>query len=260
MEKIYINEKKILTKYYPDKNETIIRIPDGVCSIGTQFLHSYEDGVKEIIIPPSVTEIQKYAFYNCKDLEVITFEDNTIIEDIGEGAFKGCEKLQEIQLPSIKTISKFMFEYCFSLKNITIPNSVIKIETSAFEKCRSLEEIILPVSVKRVAYCAFYQCDSLTKVTVNGYDNTNNSDLIIEGKAFIGCKNLKTIIFPKSIKSIESEAFKYCEKLSEIYIANKQEYCAFNEFRKNWDNNTGNYTFKFEDETILTKEDFHKQY
>ena len=62
-----------------------------VTSVGG-FLASYV--LKNIIIPDSVTSIEKYAFYSCSDLTSATIGGS--VKSIGEEAFWGCTSLTDI--------------------------------------------------------------------------------------------------------------------------------------------------------------------
>lgn len=58
------------------------------------------------------------------------------------GAFAGCSSLTDITIPnSVKTIGSSAFYNCSNLTDITIPNSVTRIEDYAFYWCRKLKEI-----------------------------------------------------------------------------------------------------------------------
>nr|WP_303156286.1 leucine-rich repeat domain-containing protein [uncultured Prevotella sp.] len=53
------------------------------------------------------------------------------------------------------------FEYCRSLTNINIPNSVTTIGEYAFDGCKSLVNINIPNSVTTIEDGAFYDCENL---------------------------------------------------------------------------------------------------
>ena len=56
---------------------------------------------KKVTIPNSVTSIEDYAFYGCRDLKSITLPSS--VTSIGDGAFRGCYKLDS---KTVKKISK----------------------------------------------------------------------------------------------------------------------------------------------------------
>ncbi len=66
-----------------------------VISIGESAFSSTE--IKSITIPSSIFEIGKSAFYGCKKLTDVVFEEGA--KSIGEGAFFGCSSLRNISLP-----------------------------------------------------------------------------------------------------------------------------------------------------------------
>ena len=57
---------------------------------------------------------------------------------------------------------------CINLTNITIPNSVIGIDTFAFDFCVSLEKITIPNSVTWIGSSVFRGCSSLTNINFQG--------------------------------------------------------------------------------------------
>ena len=60
----------------------------------------------------------------------------------------------------------YAFEFCQSLKSITIPNDVTYIGDSAFGHCKSLTSIIIPDAVTEIGNFAFAHCSALTSIIV----------------------------------------------------------------------------------------------
>lgn len=62
------------------------------------------------------------------------------------------------------TIGEFAFDYCNSLTNIVLPESLISIGTHAFYNCSSLKSITIGSGLKTIENYAFSQCPNLKHV------------------------------------------------------------------------------------------------
>ena len=231
-----INTTQIEENCFKETNITSITIPNTVESIGwNAFAYCYdlksvtfEQGSKcggigqstfaackaleEITIPASVEEIKNYAFWNCSALTTVNFEEGSKLESIT--GFNSCTSLKNITLPE-SLISISGFQDCKSLEHINIPSNVTYIGETAFSGCSALKEINLPNSVTSINYRSFDSCTSLTTVTIP-------SLITYIPAAFINCSSLKEVIIPSSVESITSDAFYGCSALTDIYI-NKPE-------------------------------------
>jgi len=94
-----------------------------------------------------------------------------------------------------------VFVQCYSLTNITIPNSVTNIGDYAFSQCMALPSVIIPNSVINIGNDAFNDCGNLTSVTIG------NSVTSIGTNAFTFCVNLLSVTIPASVTNIEYNAF-----------------------------------------------------
>ncbi len=84
-------------------------------------------------------KINGYTFCYCTSLKKIEIPDS--VTEIGEGAFEGCESLDEVKLPSkIEKISGNTFQNCTSLNKIELPETVKEIGYSAFRGCGSVAQ------------------------------------------------------------------------------------------------------------------------
>ena len=105
-----------------------------------------------------VKEIYDNAFYSCKHLKEIVFEEGSKLKIIGENTFNGCSSLAKIDLPKrLKSIENGTFYKCTSLKSILLPARLEKIGVRSFAQS-GLGKIVLPASVKKVERMAFSQC------------------------------------------------------------------------------------------------------
>ena len=113
-----------------------------------------------ILIPDTVTEIGRRAFWMCGKLTSVVVPDT--VTQMGDGIFEGCVSLQELTLPrGLKTIHYKMMFLCYALTSITIPESVERIEDQAFEDCISLEAVTIPAACASIGQRAFAGCKAL---------------------------------------------------------------------------------------------------
>ena len=97
----------------------------------------------------------------------------------------------------IISIGNWAFDYCTSLTNITIPNSVTSIGNGAFANCTSLESITIPNSVTSINDHAFYGCKSLTSITIENKNCEMGYDSIPAYVTIYGYKNSTTERYAK---------------------------------------------------------------
>ncbi len=111
-----------------------------------------------VTVPSGVEEIGDGAFYGCDRLSRVTLPAS--VKTIGHYAFRWCTDLQSIELTSgLKTIGDFAFEFCSGLSKVTIPSGVTKIGDGAFENCTGLTSVSIPGSVVEIGSGVFYECN-----------------------------------------------------------------------------------------------------
>lgn len=89
------------------------------------------------LMPNSVEEIKKYAFWGCKNLEEVGL--SSYITEIGDYAFSNASGLESLVLPySVRAIGTKSFEDCINLRDVTVPVSVTRIAPTAFDGCYNL--------------------------------------------------------------------------------------------------------------------------
>ena len=86
----------------------------------------------------------------------------------------------------------------------------------AFYACSNIKTISIPASVTTIEEYAFIQCTGLTSITFA----ENSALTTIEGYAFADCSGLKSIIFAENsaLTKIGTQAFRDCTSLSEISL------------------------------------------
>lgn len=111
----------------------------------------------------------------------------------------------------VSYIQSLAFYYCDATE-VTIADSVTRIEDGAFKYCEDLKEIRIPASVKNIGDEVFCACKSLEKIEIPD-DMTTIGD-----RMFSGCSSLTSIQIPASVTEIKGDAFSGCSSLSNIEI------------------------------------------
>ena len=149
--------------------------------------------LSSIALPDSVTEIEKYAFFETGLRNIQLPEKLTLI---GAYAFCNCKNLKQVQLPSqLKELGNGAFSSCENLAQIQLPAQLNKLGTDAFRNCTSLDKIDIPAGLTQIEPDTF--CNTgLTSVTLH------EGLTKIEDGAFHDCLKLKKIRIPKSVTDI----------------------------------------------------------
>ena len=197
-------------------------------------------------------------FKNKSQIEKIIFPENKSIKNVGAGAFRGCNKLIQVEnFDGVTEINDSVFHNCSYLKSISFSDKVKEIHRLAFSGCSSLNPDTLLSQLDSVSFQAFANtgieavtvakgtalddevfkgCTKLKTVTfVDGYnralpkrifwncDSLKNVTMrgtmhYILDGAFKGCKSLTTFDVPDGITMLNNEAFMGCRDLRSITI------------------------------------------
>ena len=206
--------------------------PDGFVYLG-KILLGYKgrtsDVQSAVDVKEGTTSIATYAFDYC-NMPAVNLPKS--LKCIGGNAFRDCEKLTSISIPSsITRIGDNIFltdcrtsnlqtliltvdsieEYCKSGINEQLEKSytgsrILKI------KDEEVTEVVIPDTVTSILPYAFARIPSITSVKIP------NSVTTIEDSAFKNCKALTSITIPDSVTTIGAYALKDCDTLTSITI------------------------------------------
>lgn len=152
-------------------------------SLTAPSYRGYYEG--DIVIP-------EYVTYNNKKYRVTSLD---------EKSFYGCWKLTSLTIPKSIISIETSFSNCINLKSVTL---YCKNVVNYMFHERPLKKVILGEGVETVGEKAFYHCGSLRSLTIS---NTVTS---IGDFAFLGCGSLESVTIPSSVRSIGTEAFSGC--------------------------------------------------
>ena len=218
-----------------------ITIPDNITKMGSSVFKGCETKIKwgdnpqvttldylndyigtSITIPKSIKTIPNtYKFFELENLKEIVVSEG--IQEIEEGAFKKCIKLEKMTLPfiggSLSATSgdgTTLFGYIFGEEEY---DGGIAIQQTYYQ-------LILEITK------TYYIPSSLKEVTINSeeilaraFNNCYNIGKIILGEnitsvgvnAFYNCKGLTSVVLNNKLNNISLDAFRNCYRLVEIY-------------------------------------------
>ena len=196
-------------------------IPDGEYEVESDAFKGCAD-LKSVVIPDSVTEIGVDSFRNCTSLTSVVIPKN--LSSIFLRTFAGCPNLKDVKVVAENPwfdsregcnaiISTKSNELVMGFSSTVIPDSVVKICSSAFEDCTGLTSIFIPASVKEIDGNAFSGCVDLESVEIAEGGITK-----IGLGAFSGCEKLKSIVIPDGVTEIDLFTFSKCYALRSITL------------------------------------------
>lgn len=99
-------------------------------------------------------------------------------------------------------IPSSLFAGCASIRSVTLPDNLTKIDHDAFNGCSGITEISIPESVTEIVYGAFAGT-SISEVELP------DGVKVLSPRIFKDCKNLRSVKFADDITSIGSETFRW---------------------------------------------------
>ena len=139
----------ILTVYGAGKIDDIVNYYGGGSKKQPWF--EIKDKIKHVILPDRITEIGKYAFCECENLETIQIPNADI--KIGNAAFEKCTNLKSIyrtgtdpiegaiDISRVAEINSYTFAYDYLIASVIVNSEVKKIGDSVFEENTNLQNV-----------------------------------------------------------------------------------------------------------------------
>ena len=193
----------------------IITIPKGIENVGADYNTTcgpltgaeklkeviFEDGIKKI--PAYICKtIDSYGFNYGKINNIKSIHIPDSVEEIGESAFYGCNKIGDVTLPkSLKAIEAYAFAECDDIYKVDFkynPETEIKIGTGAFNSCNKLSNVNMTENIKSIGGYVFADCPQIKNITLP-------ESVTYIGAYFISGTGIETITIPKGVENVGVE-------------------------------------------------------
>lgn len=200
-----------------------ITIPSSVAYIGTSF----GDAKIEVVDWNTKYEARENCLIEKATNKIISGGKYSLIpngvKEIGDSAFEGTS-IKAITIPNtVEKIERYAFKDCKELKSVTLNEGLKELGDAVFSGT-SIESVTIPSTIEEIAAETFKGCKELKTVTLQeglksigrhvfedtsiGTITTPSTVEKIERFAFSDCKKLKTVTLNEGLKSIEKGAFK----------------------------------------------------
>jgi len=108
---------------YSVKQLSVLKFAEGIEFIGNEAFN-YQGKITVLIIPASVREIGKSAFYNCTSVSSLTFAEGSKLKILHSRCFGNMQSIDRVEILSteFEKYGNGPFEGCHRLKSIEFPN------------------------------------------------------------------------------------------------------------------------------------------
>ena len=256
--KDFIIDAGVITKYI-GKSE-VVNVPEGAIVLAPCLFWDNQI-IKEVKLPDSLISISGDTFYNCSYLEKVNIPVNC--KFMGNNPFAGCPKIEVINEspyfnlvdgvlynidftrliyypiskadekyvidPRCKILGKHSFYLCNNLKEVEIPESVIKLENNPFSGCN---QITLNNKSPYYHVDDFVIYDRDYSAVIGCLNSIDTDCLVLRNikricrNSFWNCKGIRKIVFPKTLEDIGYNPFVSCSNIE--FESNSDKYIVYN--------------------------------
>lgn len=171
-------------------------------------------------VPEGTVRIGDYAFGYAR-LDTL---DLTGVEKINEGAFR-FSSLREVTVPdTVNRVEEYAFADCTKLEAVRIGSGITILSEGMFCRCEGLKSVTVPARIKKIAADAFAEAGLTEILLPEGLET-------VAERAFRDC-DLQTLALPARVKAIGDEAFAGNAALDGVILPEGLETVGVEAFRK----------------------------
>ncbi len=208
-DQLYVGDITIPTKFTYSENEYAVTSIGGSAFAGSKQITS-------LTLPATVTTFGTGTFTMCYALQKIIVDSKNPKYQSLDGIMYTRSPMAiffvpraisgNITLPDgLTEISSSAFQNCEQITSVTMPNSVTTIKDAAFDGCTNLMEVNFSTALKSIERNAFNKCTSLAMADLNKTQLET-----IDFQAFNGCTSLVWLFLGNYLKTIGRSAFEDC--------------------------------------------------
>ena len=188
--------------------------------------YTYRSKIETVSIEPGVTTIGTSAFYHSINIKTVIIPNS--IQKIYNYAFSNCSTLESLDLPPfLSFIAQEAFSNCTTLSSVSIQR-VEMIYLDAFKNCNNIQYVNIN-SIKD--WCnIFFQGKNANPLYFAGHLYLNGEEVkeliipdgisSVNNCTFYNCVGLTSVSIPEGVTTINQSAFSGCTNLSTITIPN----------------------------------------
>lgn len=205
--------RSIASGAFRDSHIESLVLNEGLESIGLQAF-SGSQKLASVAFPASLKEIGGHAFEDCGALTEVDLSKTTL-QEISSDAFRETGLKKVVFPASLKKIGSQAF-LGTHLEEVVFSAELQEVDDESFRGVVELTSVTLSNNIQRIGYQAFSDCTQLSKVAYVGEMKVANG--MVEIGAFQNCTSLTSFAFPQSLSEVQGWTFVGCRKLKEIIL------------------------------------------
>ncbi len=178
--------QKIPNYAFRDTALKSLTLPDGITEIGENAFQ--RTALVSLTLPNSLTKIGTEAFADCASLTELNLPNTNVT--CGSRVFRGIGA-QSITIPASFPMGFAMFKSCKNLSEVVLSEGITALPESVFQDCASLKTITLPSTLERIESAAFISTlngaltipDGVTFIASNAFQAYNIPVVFYNGTA-----------------------------------------------------------------------------